>query len=334
MKKRIWLYVLLAILLSGGLYYAYNLIRLNRVDSKEFSMEIKVSDSLKHMGVFDGVFYGLEGNKLRGVDKDKGLVFEKHLGLGINDIVYDKFIYVSQEDGLIRAFDRFDGTLFAKLDLGEKVYNLDLVDKKLLAYGRDKVFVMDMYLKDMTVESFDYRPVKYEFSDHDQALIFLDRELGGLKSRFEIYREGKKTYYISSVDELFMYTSFLSDKSNVLLTNSYLYLINNGKLIRKTFILNPRAIDVKNDKIALVDDESLKIFDKDLKLLEEVNLSFKADNIMIVRDKILLVGNNFMASYEDNNLIKTDVANMKSYFLEKDGIYVVMPNRIEKVKAY
>lgn len=334
MKKRVWLIGILVIVLSFGLYYAYNLIKLNKVDTGAFSMEVKTGENQKHLGVFDGIFYSLDGNKLLARDKKKGVLFERRLGLDVEDIVYDKFVYVSRGNGLVSAYDRFDGSLFSKIDLGHQVFNLELANNKLIAYGKNKVFVMDPYLKEVTEKTYDYRPVKYIFSDDQEAVLFLDRELDGLKSRLEIYQADKKVYYISSVDELFMYTSFLSDKSNVVLTNSYLYLINDGKLIRKNFLLNPRAIDVKNDKIALVDDDNLKIFDKNLKLLEEVKLSFKADNIMIYKDKILLVGQNAIASYEDNNLIKTDVSKMKSYFIEKDGIYIVMPDLIEKVKAY
>lgn len=334
MKKKIGISIILTIILVVAFYYGYNLIKLNSVDGGAFSMEINVKKDMKHVGAFDGTLFYVDKNRLVAKSQDKGNLFEKNLGIGVNDMVYDKYVYVCQEDGLIRAFDRFDGSLVDKIKLDSKVFNIEISNNKLLCYGKNQVFLLDLNLKNKQVKNFKYRPVKYRFSGAFEAVTFLDREVDGLKSRFKIYQNDKEIYYISSVDELFMFTDFVSDNSALVLTNSYLYLISGGKLIKNTFLLNPRAIDVKDGKIAVADDESVKIYDKELKLLEEVSLGFQANALKIIKDRILLVGANALASYEDGNLIKTDVANMQSYFLENDGIYIILPNRVEKMKAY
>ena len=334
MKKKLVFSIIIAIFVSFALYYGYNLIKLNSVDVGEFSMEINLGDDAKHVGVFDGTLFYVKENKLIANSQKKGVLFEKNLGLAISDVVYDKYIYVGQKDGLIRAFDRFDGSLIRKINLGMEVFHMEILEDKLICYGGKKLCIVDLDLKDKVEKTFDNRPVKYSSDSFLESIIFLDREVEGLKSSFRIFKDGKEIYYISSVDELFMYSNFLLDGKCIVLTNSYLYLIENSKLVKKVFLLNPRAIDIKDSKIAVADDDTMKIYDDDLRLLEEVSLSFKADDLMFVKDKILLTGKNVIASFEDQNLIKTDVTDMKSYLLEKDGVYVIMPNRVEKVKAY
>lgn len=334
MRKKTGILIILTIVLLFALYYGYKLIKLNNVDKGAFSIEINVKKDFNHMGAFDGTFFYIDKNRLIAKDKDKGVLFHKNLGIGVNDLVYDKYIYVSQEDGLIRAFDRFDGSLINKIKLESKIFDIEKYNDKLICYGNNQVFLLDLTLKNKVVKNYDNRPIKYRFFDAFEAVIFLDREVEGLKSRLKIYKDDKELYYISSVDELFMATDFVSDKSVLALSNSYLYLIGDGKLIKKTFLLNPRAIDIKDDKIAIADDKSLKLYDKNLKLIEELGLGFKADALKIIRDKVLIIGKGVIASYEDGNLIKTDVADMKSYFLENDGGYIVLPNRVEKMKAY
>lgn len=334
MKRKIILSTLAAILVLFLIYYGVNLVKLNKVNNDEFLMQVKLGQKAEHVGVFDNTLYYTEDNKLRAHDAKKGQLFEKHLGIGIIDLVYDKYIYVAQNDGLIRAYDRFTGEQVAKKEIGESIFHMELVGKELQIYGEKKVFLVDQKLNKKTEKAFDYRPVKYKGNAFKSSTIFLDRDVSGLKSRVQIMEGSKETFAISSVDELFMFTEILPDGSCLFMTNSYLYLVKDGKIQEKTFLMSPKSIDVKDDKIAVIDHDSLKIYNEKLELEKEIVLGFMADKVAIFADKIAIIGKDIIASYENENLIKSDINGMKDYYINNHGIYIVFADRVEKMKGY
>lgn len=334
MKKKVLIWTLVVLLVVTGFYYIYELVNLNQVKSEDVSIKKKIEDTDEHIGVFDKTLYSVNKNRLLASDSMGQEVFVKNLGLNFVDIIYDKYIYVAQNDGLIRALDRENGDEIRKIDLNKKLYDIELVDGKLIAYSDKSINKLSLYLKNELEKKFEHRPVKYREQKEKSAVIFLDRELGGMKSRFAIYNKDEEIYYISSVDELFMHEAFLSDGSSLVLTNSYLYKIKDSKVVKKTFLMNPRSIDIQKGKIALIDFEKLKIYDDNLELTKEVKLGFKANKLSIYENSILIAGENTVASFENDNLIKTDVQAMKGTYVDKFGMYAIFGDRVEKVKAY
>lgn len=306
----------------------------SNIDKENFILNRKIEDSYQDVAVFDGALYYRDKGILYSYDRTNSLQFKNKLEKDVLKIIYDKNIYILYTNGKLVSIDRKTGKQKNIIDLEEGINHAEIRNERLICYHNKAVSDLDLNFKSKEKIDFKHRPVKYYSQANNKSTIFLDRDGSVIKSRYEIYNGESQSFYISSVDEVFLYNYDLGGNQQILLSSAYIYRIKDNKIVNKKLIKNPRSIDVKNERIAVIDYKTLNIYDKELKLLESIDLGFLADKVSIRDNSIVVLSKDKISSIENGNLINTDAKDMKDYYVDQYGAYAIFKDRVEKIKAY
>lgn len=334
MKKNTIIRLVLLIALAIAAYFGYTYYEHNKVDSENFKLNKEIKPSYKDIGVFDGVLYFRDNNVLTAIDGQSNLLFEKDLDEGILKVIYDKYIYLVYEDGNIQIINRKNGEVKGKKELESEIKFAEIRDKRLICYHDRGVSDLDLNLKNLATSKYEYRPVKYFSKENTSSAIFLDRDVNVLKSRYEIRQDDKESFYISSIDEAFLFNYDLGQNRQILMSSSHIYLIEDNSIKAKKLLVSPKSIAIRNNKIAVVDDSQLYIYDDKLNIIDEVKLGFTGQKVAIFENSIVIIGDKVVSSYEEGNLIKNQVENIMNYYIDDYGVYAIFEDRVERIKAY
>lgn len=330
-KKKLW--ILPAILLVLALaYLGFRLIRFNRLADEVNTFDIKIEDRYTNIGVFDDKLYYLDGKILHGRKTDQEL-FQKDLGSGVKSLVYDKYIYVFYEDGKILTLDRYSAKEKKSLDLGVKVARVRRDKDRFIIYSTKDVISIAKDLSDKRVRKFSERPLDYREEGNSYTCLYLSMDIDDIKSRLVAYEGEKEVFRLASVDELFMGSGYFTEKKSYGITNRSLYLIEDSSIIDRVNLAKPRAFKSDGNKLALVDNMTLKVFDTKLDIMGSVDLGFEAKQVFFIDDAIICLGDKMISSYEAGNLIKNDLVGLKGYYKGDKNIYLIFSDRVEKVKV-
>lgn len=333
MSKKVILTIVGIVLIIFLSIFFYNSYQFENISDQPYSLSREIKDSYKHISVFDEVLYFVEGEELVAIDIENKEIFSKKIGKNLQNIIYDKYIYLVYEKQ-IDLLNRRSGKLIRTVSVDEKIDHFEKNESNMIAYFKKSINIYDLKLIDVEKLTFDSEPVTFSQNASKKSLAFIESNQGRLSSTYRVYDKDEIIYEISSQDEVFMETGFFNDNLHFALTNRYLYLFDNSKLINKVMVFSPRAISFENQEIALVDDRQLRIFDSNLTELSQINLSFYADNIAARANSMVLIGEGKLSVYENSNVMESDIKNAKLYVINDSGVYIIFSDKVEKVKAY
>lgn len=333
MKKKYLIYGICLIVVGVVGYFAYSWYKQNTTKSEEVTFSTNIDDKYSFVGVTDDKYYYVKDGKLSCHDKNVH-IFSKDLEDSVINIFYDKYIFIVYKNGNIVKCDRNTGKEVVRLKDMVNISGVKYRDSYLVLYFQDQIRYYDEKLREVVKLQGLQSPVESSLLDKKLAILEFKNLAGKAESIFSIYENSKKLYSISTVNEIFYYTSIVDKENTILISNRYIYLFKGEVLSDKIMLENIRAIDFYKDNLVLVDGRNLRIFDKNLKELDNEALEFDATGLSIRDSAIVVMGKDRVSVYENNNIINEEIKDVISYYISRQGVYVILKNKIEKIKAY
>lgn len=336
MKKNTIFRILGLIVIGVIAVLVYRDYKFNNISSDPFNMNIAINKDYKDISVIGEVLYYRDKNTLYGVYEKKDgneVLFSRDLGDDVQNIIYDKYIYIVRSNG-IELLKRNNGKTERVL---ENIENLSFAEKHgnyIFGYTDKRAYVWSLDLKNENKMLFDQTPAKFRKQDDLYSAILIGSNAGTMKTRYQVFENDTNIYDIASVDEAFLYSDFIDVNKHIVVTNRYVYLFEKDRLIKKVFITNPIAIDSGYGKIAVVDYNSLKVFNNNLELEDNITINFEVDKVKIRNNSITVIGDRNIGVYENKNLVEMSIGEYQSIAINDFGTYIIFDNRIEKVKSY
>lgn len=332
MKRKFSIFHFILILLAIlGLMVIYNFYQFNNLSDKVEIFSAEITEDTKNIGVIDDRYYYTKEGYFRAFN-EKGMIYG-FSSEEIANVLYGKVIYIAEKSGSIRAIDRAKGEDKDSIVLDKEVENIDFDGEDIIVYTKDSILILDDKLKIQKEIPELRNPVKFKRSGEDYSVIELNIDNGTIYSNYRLYRNEEVTFSLSSNSEIFINT-FIADGINVLLTNRYLYFIQEDSIVDQKVIRALQAYDVKDNKLALVDDQELKIYDENFEVLEAKELGENAKEVSIRKSSVVVLGEENLILYQNFNTVKTPVSENLGIVDNDEAIYIKFVDRIEKVNAY
>lgn len=336
MKKSSILKILgvVAILIIGFLIYRD--YQFNTVSTDPFSMNIAMDKSYNDVSVVGDVLYYRDKQTLYGIKKKEDtneVIFSKELEAGIKTIIYDKYIYVVSPNS-VELLNRKNGKTNRVIENLDSLTFAEKHGDNIIGYADKSAYIWSLDLKNEKKLSFDQTPAKVRKEGNLYSVILVNSDAGIIKSRYQVFENDKMIYDISSVDEVFLYSDFIGANKHIVATNRYIYLFEMNVLVKKTLVKNPIAFDSQNGMIAVLDYKSLKVYNSDLALQDNLNINFEVDKIKFRENSITIIGDRNVGVYENKNLLEMPIGEYQGIAINDFGTYIIFENRVEKVKSY
>lgn len=318
--------LLVIILIIGTWIY-----RFNDISSSINIFNTNVEENTKFVGILNNKFYKLE-NDIFSANEENGEVFSIKV-LDVKNIVYDKYIYIAEGSGRIRMLDRNNGKEIKRINIDDKIENIEKKDDNIIVYSKDKIILLNYKLEEIFRRNELNNPVKYDFTNSKESFIEMDLNNGIISSIFTVKNNDNTQFSISSKNEVFIFTKIIGE-STIMVSNSYIYIINGNSITKKILLENISAIDYAYDKLAIVDNKSLVLYNNELDEIERKSIGYDASKISIRKNSIVILNEDKLTLYENGNIIDADVQGLLGWYENKNNFYTVFTNRIEKVNAY
>lgn len=330
-KKSIFIYTILVVLAILTIFFAvksYNFLSISS-NIDYFQTDEILPNS--HLGILDDNYYRVKNNYYEGFNSDNNKLFTIKVQ-DIADIIYDKYIYIFHADGKIKVIDRSSGKEIRSTDIKTNIKKAILQNDYILIFGEDKIQKLDKKLN--TIESISNlkNPIAYDISNLE-AYIELFHINGVINSVLTVKDKDNIRFQLNSTNETFINLKFINNNL-VVLSNNYLYLIKENKVHKKIFIGKLSAIDFRDNKVAMVDNQTLRIFNESLEEIDNKVLDKEVEKLSIRKNSIIMLSENSILVYENGNLLEEVANDWIDSFSGKDAYYVVFKNKIQKVNAY
>lgn len=323
--------IILYIILFIFLLIILKIYKFNNTNTNIDLFEGDISNDSEFVGVLDNRYYQVKDNKFNSYDKNNE-VFSMNV-LDVSNIVYDKYIYISEKSGRIKMIDRTDSKEVKRIDLDHDIELFNIINKKLVAFGEKNITVLDKKLEIVEEKEGLTNPVLYDFSNLKESLVEMDLINGKISSIFTVKNRDNTQFSISSINEVFLYTKII-DEDTILVSNRYIYLINGNSIIKKILLEDISAVDYKNNELVVVDNGYLKIFDNSLEIKENKNINMSAKTVSIRDNSIVILGEEKLSVYENGNVVDVNIEKPIDSYSDNQSFYIIFPGRIEKVNAY
>ncbi len=324
---RIFLIVGLIVLI----FLAYKLYRDKNPKSYDISLDIALDKDSSDFGLDKGQFIVRKKNTLISYNKAGKEIFKRTLKDDEKVHFYDDGkVYTSIKNRLNiysidsdKTIDTFNAK--AKINKVEKLGKNYLIYTNKLAYIYDKNFKL--------VEEYEIKENIVGFDSYNKltSIIGMDMNSGILTSSFYLYDEGKNYFKLKSADELFIKSYYLGENKNIVVTNRYIYLMDRDNIVTKKLIHKLRTLDIREDRISLVDGNQLLILDNNLDLIKSVKLGFDVKEISMRKDSTVLIGDKKIGIYENDNILEQDVEKVLSSIIDDSGVYVIFETGVERM---
>lgn len=320
------IFTILAIVL---IFIFYKLYKFNKLDARLEVFSVSQSDAIQDFAIVDDKYYSLENGKLTAYGKN-GQIFSQDAANAIK-VLADKRIYTFDKDGVVRKLERENGKEKDQVNLEMEIVHAEFQDASIIVYGKDKVIRLNKKLNvKNTMDKVD-GPVKYAFDNGLESVVSLTLDKGKAISNYSLYQNQEKIFDISTSREVFLDTKIIGNKV-ILVSNAYIYVIENKAIVDKILLKNNQALDTYKDELALVDKGELKLFDSDLNGKVLKDLSEEAIGISIYRGTIVVLTRNNLYTYKKQNISSIGVENPLSLYKNAGNDYVVYKDKIVKVE--
>lgn len=330
-KKSILLYLIIAVLLILVIYFSVRTYRFYSIKSDIQYIKTSNNSESKLIGIVDNKYYRIKDDQFEAFNKDNKEIFSIKTN-NIVDIIYDRVIYFFSGDGKVVSISRDKGKEEKKIDLKMEIKKANLVNNQIVIFGKNKISILDRKLKIIKEVDKLTNPIAYT-ENKTQKFIELESINETINSTLTIKNNDEVLYKLNATKETFLKIEEIND-SIFLLSNKYIYLIKENKIIKKMIVLNLSAIDFRDNKIAMVDNNILNIFDENLELIESKPLNKEIQKISIRKNSIIMLAKDSIFVYEKGNLLEEKAKDWISSYAENDAYYIIFKDKIQRVNAY
>lgn len=331
MKDKYLIFKILALIIFIVLaYFLIKTIQFNTLSSDIEYFDVETFPEDKFYGVIDDKYYYLRDNNFIGHDKDNEL-FNIELK-DVNNIIYDKYIYIIHNNGKISMINRYDAKEKKAIDIEKKVEFSRFEDNKLFLFTFDSIIIKNTKLKDIITFENLSNPVDIDYKANIASIIEMKLKDGIVTSKISI--QGiEDGFNLQTNSELFINT-FIMQNSIYFVSNRYIYKVDDNKISKKIVLEEISNIDNDDEKIVVSDNGKLKILDSNLEVIDQKVINMKVKDLSIRKNSIVILGSEYLKVYQNSNMIETPIAGEISYASNNEAYYLIFENRIEKINAY
>lgn len=331
MKDKYLIFKILALIIVIVLaYFLIKTIQFNTLSSDIEYFDVETSKEDKFYGVIDDKYYYLRDTNFVGHDKDNEL-FNIELN-DVNNIIYDKYIYIIHNDGKISMIDRDDAKEKKSIDIEKNIEFSKFEDNKLFLFTLDSIIIKNAKLKDITTFEGVSNPVDIDYKGNVASIIEMILKDGLVTSKISI-KGIEDGFSLQTNSELFINT-FIIQNSTYFVSNRYIYKVDDNKISKKIVLEEISNIDNDDERIVVSDNGKLKILNPNLEVIDQKVINMEAIDLSIRKNSIVVLGEESLKVYQNSNMIETPIAGDISYASNNDAYYLIFENRIEKINAY
>lgn len=293
---------------------------------------IKDIDGMESVNFFDGNIIKWGNNKISCLNSDGSLILEKKFDFFDPAIYFgDKYAYVfDRATGDIYLFDSRGNTV-DRLQLNKEIFNIKESGENLIFHikspemeiinilDKDKVLIGNYIYEDKNILTYHTNEV-----GNKNLVALLNLNEGVLKSQLDIY--GINNERLRTLDfegEIALYLDFTQAEEIILLTDRYLYFINNEMIMWKKQFDLIKDIYLEKDKIYVLYSNYLETIDFSGRTQDKHRLIEEYEKILSFGDKILLYGKSHLLIIKDGKEILKFTENIEKVFTSKDEILVL-----------
>ncbi|MFM1525600.1 MULTISPECIES: hypothetical protein [Helcococcus] len=322
---------ILLILFIVVLIISYNIYSFNTLKSNVDSFNAEIGTNSKFIGVVDDKYYKVEGDKLHAFNIN-GEIFSLQ-ATNIVGTYYDKYVYIFTKTGNILMLDRNNGKEKKSVKINSEIKNVKVKNSQIQLFNDSTIIIMDKNLNELKKIDKLKNPVSYSYEGDRESIIEMNLNNGVISSTITIKNKGTTQFSISTANEVFLDT-FISGDNNILVSNSYIYLINGNTIMKKIFLTDISSFDYDYQKLAVADGKRIKIYDNSLKEIDDKEIGIDAESVSIRKNTIVALGKSSVKVYENGNIIEEPIKDLKGWYSNNQAFYTIFDNRIDKIKAY
>lgn len=330
-KFKIWK-VLLVIITLILLFIGYRIYKFNSIGSKVEFFQMNSNENSKFIGVLSNNYYKVENDKFYAFNVNNEKLFEKEAKEIVN-IIYDKYIYLIDKNGLVQKIDRFSGKEKNQQKLEIIPTKMEYINNNLIIYSDNSITILSNKLEIKDEIKGLNSPVSFSINNNKYSVIELGFQDGKIYSKFNIINNKNKEFSLISNEEVFLKTKIIGENT-LLFSTRQIYLINGNSIIKTTPLIDISAIDISKDKIAVADSQVLRVYDFELNEIINKEVFMDVDKLSILKNTIVLLSKDKIKVLENGNLIEENIENVIDSYSKNNEFYLITNNKIQKIKAY
>lgn len=323
--------IILLLILALVLFFVIKIYQFNNLSSNAETINVDFTEETSNIGVLNNKFYKID-NGIFSSNSENGEEFKLKV-LDVNKVIYDKYIYIAENSGRIKMLGRNDGKQIKQIELEKKIESIEKTDDHLIVYHPDQITVLNKKLDTVSKVNDIKDPFMYDFTSNKESILEMELNDGVISSIFTVKNNDNTQFSISSSNEVFLFTKIIDDNT-IMISNSYIYLIDGNSIVKKVLLKDISAIDFAYDKLAIVDNKELVIYDKNIEEIDRKEIGVDADTVSIRKNSIVAIGNDKLFVYENGNVIDAEVSGVVDWFENDQVFYTIFLDKIVKVNAY
>lgn len=323
--------IILLLILALVLFFVIKIYQFNNLSSNAETINVDFTEETSNIGVLNNKFYKID-NGVFSANSENGEEFKLKV-LDVNKVIYDKYIYIAENSGRIKMLGRNDGKQIKQIELDKKIESIEKTDDHLIVYHPDQITVLNKKLDTVSKVNDIKDPFMYDFTSNKESILEMELNDGVISSIFTVKNNDNTQFSISSSNEVFLFTKIIDDNT-IMISNSYIYLIDGNSIVKKVLLKDISAIDFAYDKLAIVDNKELVIYDKNIEEIDRKEIGVDADTVSIRKNSIVAIGNDKLFVYENGNVIDAEVSGVVDWFENDQVFYTIFLDKIVKVNAY
>lgn len=323
--------IILLLILALVLFFVIKIYQFNNLSSNAETINVDFTEETSNIGVLNNKFYKID-NGVFSANSENGEEFKLKV-LDVNKVIYDKYIYIAENSGRIKMLGRNDGKQIKQIELEKKIESIEKTDDHLIVYHPDQITVLNKKLDTVSKVNDIKDPFMYDFTSNKESILEMELNDGVISSIFTVKNNDNTQFSISSSNEVFLFTKIIDDNT-IMISNSYIYLIDGNSIVKKVLLKDISAIDFAYDKLAIVDNKELVIYDKNIEEIDRKEIGVDADTVSIRKNSIVAIGNDKLFVYENGNVIDAELSGVVDWFENDQVFYTIFLDKIVKVNAY
>ena len=316
---------------------------ISSLSSKEKTLVLMESfpiEAILDINIYDDTLVKWKENKIEFSNINGEIIAEKDFEF-IEGHVYfgtDTIYAMDKSTGQIYFLNK-NGQIRDSLELDKEIFNLQVQNQNLIYQGRSEsgedLIIFDknkVQVGHYSYEGENILTYATNKSAKKNALALIDLSLDSVKSRIDLYGENnEKLDEIDLFGEIVVYLQFLTGDQIVVLTDTSLHFIEDGKDIWKKDLNLIKDIYISKDRIHLLHSNYLDSLDFEGNVLGKIGFVQEYRKILAFKNDIILYGENHLSLVQGDEVLLEEEMQIIDLHTGKNKILIQGP---EEFKIY
>lgn len=275
---------------------------------------IPINHEIDGIGLYEDDIVVLENKILSRFKIDGSIKWEESFNLDQPILSFgEDRIYLSDKvTGEIYILDS-EGKILDKKELNMRIKNLIVDFNNILVHTRDedtdeegiKIFSKDGDIAiDFLVEDGNILTYSIAKNKEKYMVSILDLRKDKLKSSIEVFEiDGKELYNHIFNDEIILYSSFIGQDKLLIMSDNYLYLLEEQNILWEKKLQLIKDIEIYNGRINILYSNTLEVLSPEGETESKYSFTEEYNKMSLWDDLVVLYGDEYVIGLEDGKEI-------------------------------